>query len=45
VGPPAFSLNRELTLAIATAAEALGGARDDVVRLVDASARAKGGHV
>jgi hypothetical protein len=45
VGPPAFSLNRELTLALATAAGALGGAADDVLRLVDASARAKGGHV
>ena len=45
VGPPAFSLNRLLTLALATAAEALGGAADDVLRLVDASARAKGGHV
>jgi len=45
VGPPAFSLNRELTLALAAAAEALGGAADDVLRLVSASARAKGGHV
>jgi len=45
VGPPAFSLNRELTLALATAVTALGGAADDVLRLVDASGRAKGGHV
>jgi hypothetical protein len=45
VGPPAFSLNRELTLALATAAEALGQAGSDVLRLVDASAKAKGGHV
>ena len=45
VGPPAFSLNRQLTLALATAAEALGQAGDDVLRLVDASAKSKGGHV
>jgi hypothetical protein len=45
VGPPAFSLNRELTLALATAVTALGGAAHEVLRLVDASARAKGGHV
>ncbi len=45
VGPPAFSLNRDLTLALATAAEALGDAGHDVLRLVDASAKAKGGHV
>ena len=45
VGPPAFSLNRQLTLALATAAEALGKAGDDVLRLVDVSAKAKGGHV
>jgi triacylglycerol lipase len=45
VGPPAFSLNRDLTLALATAAEALGDTGDGVLRLVDASAKAKGGHV
>jgi triacylglycerol lipase len=45
IGPPAFSLNRELTLALATAADALGSAGDDVLRLVSASAKAKGGHV
>jgi triacylglycerol lipase len=45
VGPPAFSLNRELTLALATAAEALGGEAEDIVRLVAAAAKAKGGHV
>jgi hypothetical protein len=45
VGPPAFSLNRELTLALATAAEALGEAGDGVLRLIEVSAKAKGGHV
>ena len=45
VGPPAFSLNRELTLALATAVTALDGAAKDIVKLVDASTRAKGGHV
>ncbi len=45
VGQPAFSLNRDLTLALATAAEALGDTGDGVLRLVDASAKAKGGHV
>jgi triacylglycerol lipase len=44
-GPPAFSLNRELTLALATAVSALDGAANDIVRLVSASAKAKGGHV
>jgi triacylglycerol lipase len=45
VGAPGFSLNRELTLALATAATALGGAADDIVRLVTASAKAKGANV
>ena len=45
VGPPAFGLNRELTLALATAVNALGGAANDIVKLISAAARAKGGHV
>jgi hypothetical protein len=45
VGTPGFSLNRELTLALATAVSALDDAAKDIVRLVDASTRAKGGHV
>ena len=45
IGPPAFSLNRELTLALAAAAEALGDAGRDVLNLVATSAKAKGGHV
>ena len=45
LGPPGFSLNRELTLALAPAVTALGGVANDIVRLVSASARAKGGHV
>jgi triacylglycerol lipase len=44
-GAPGFSLNRELTLALATAVTALGGAADDIVRLVMASAKAKGSNV
>jgi triacylglycerol lipase len=45
VGPPTFGLNRELTLALATAVNALGEARDDIVRLISAAAKSKGGHV
>jgi triacylglycerol lipase len=45
VGPPAFSLNRDLTVALGVAMEALDDAGRDIVRLVSASARAKGGHV
>jgi triacylglycerol lipase len=45
LGTPTLSLNRELTLALATAVTALGGAADDIVRLLSASVKAKGGHV
>ncbi len=45
LGPPAFGLNRELTLALAKAVTALGGAANDIVEVLEVSARAKGGHV
>jgi hypothetical protein len=45
LGAPAFSLNRELTLALQAAAEALEETGFSVVRLVSAAAKAKGGHV
>ncbi len=45
LGPPAFGLNRELTLALAKAVSALGNAANDIVEVLSVSARAKGGHV
>ena len=45
LGPPAFGLNRDLTLALAKAVNALEGATRDIVEVLSASARAKGGHV
>ncbi len=45
LGPPAFGLNRELTLALATAVNALGPAAEQIADLISVSARAKGGHV
>ncbi len=45
LGPPAFGLNRELTLALEEPVIALGGAADHIVELIDVAARAKGGHV
>jgi len=45
LGPPAFGLNRELTLALEKPVIALGGAAEQVVDLIDVTARAKGGHV
>ena len=45
LGPPAFGLNRELTLALATAVNALGPAAEQVAKLISVTARAKGGHV
>ncbi len=45
IGAPAFSLNAQLTRALATAINALGGAARDIVQLISISARAKGGHV
>jgi triacylglycerol lipase len=45
LGAPAFGLNRELTLALEKPVIALGGAVDQVVQLIDVTARAKGGHV
>jgi hypothetical protein len=45
LGPPAFGLNRELTLALEKAVIALGGAAEHIVDLIDVTARAKGGHV
>jgi hypothetical protein len=45
LGPPAFGLNRDLTLALAKAVNALDDATRDVVEVLSASARAKGGHV
>ena len=45
LGPPAFGLNRELTLALEQPVIALCGAVQQVVNLIDVTARAKGGHV
>jgi hypothetical protein len=45
LGPPAFGLNRELTLALEKPVIALAGAAEHVVDLIDVTARAKGGHV
>ena len=45
IGAPAFSLNSQLTKALATAVNALGGAAQDIVQLIAVSAKAKGGHV
>ena len=45
LGPPAFGLNRELTLALEKPVIALGGAAEHIVDLIDVTARAKGGHV
>jgi triacylglycerol lipase len=45
LGPPAFGLNRELTLALERPVIALGGAAQHIVDLIDVAARAKGGHV
>jgi len=45
IGPPGFSLNFALIDALATAVNALGAAGRDIVKLLSASARAKGGHV
>ncbi len=45
LGPPAFGLNRELTLALEKPVIALGGALEQIVDLIDVTARAKGGHV
>ena len=45
LGPPAFGLNRELTLALEKPVIALGGAAEHIVHLIDVTARAKGGHV
>jgi triacylglycerol lipase len=45
IGAPGFSLNAQLTRALATAVNALGGATKDIVQLISVSARAKGGHV
>jgi triacylglycerol lipase len=45
LGPPAFGLNRELTLALATAVTALGPAAEQIAELIAVTARAKGGHV
>ena len=45
LGPPAFGLNRELTLALEKPVIALGGAAQHIVDLIDVTARAKGGHV
>ena len=45
LGPPAFGLNRELTLALATAVNALGPAAEQIANLISVTARAKGGHV
>jgi hypothetical protein len=45
IGPPAFSLNSRLTKALEPAVIALSGAEEDIVRLIETAARAKGGHV
>jgi len=45
LGPPAFGLNRELTLALEKPVIALGGAVKEIVNLIDVTARTKGGHV
>ncbi len=45
VGPPAPDLNRDLTLALATAVNALGGAAARIVELLSVMTRAKGGQV
>jgi triacylglycerol lipase len=45
LGPPAFGLNRELTLALEKPVIALGAAAEHIVELIDVTARAKGGHV
>ncbi len=45
LGPPAFGLNRELTLALEQPVIALGGAAQHIVDLIEVTARAKGGHV
>ena len=45
LGPPAFGLNRELTLALEKPVIALGGAAEHIVHLINVMARAKGGHV
>jgi hypothetical protein len=45
LGPPAFGLNRELTLALEMPVIALGGSAQQIVDLIEVTARAKGGHV
>ena len=45
LGPPAFGLNRELTLALETPVIALGRAWEAIVELISVTARTKGGHV
>jgi hypothetical protein len=45
LGPPAFGLNRELTLALERPVVALAGAAQQIVDLIEVMARAKGGHV
>ena len=45
LGSPAFGLNRELTVALATAVTALGPGAEQIANLISVTARAKGGHV
>jgi hypothetical protein len=45
LGPPSSGLNRDLTLALATAVNALDGAAGHIVELLSVMTRAKGGQV